>query len=57
LTNNNNNNIIIIIIIIIIIPVHTRIVTGHTFVGFVDDERALIQHETQLYMMELGPIR
>jgi hypothetical protein len=35
----------------------TEIVTGHIFVGFVDDERILIQHDTRLYVMELNRIR
>ncbi|KAJ1983553.1 DNA mismatch repair protein [Dimargaris verticillata] len=31
-------------------PVSTAILTGHTFVGLVDYERALIQHDTKLYL-------
>ncbi|KAI9592393.1 mutL-like protein 1, colon cancer, nonpolyposis type 2 [Syncephalis fuscata] len=34
----------------------TNIITGHIFVGFVDDERILIQHDTRLYIMELNRI-
>ncbi|KAJ1833134.1 DNA mismatch repair protein [Coemansia sp. RSA 2711] len=29
----------------------TQILSEHTFVGFVDDRRALIQHQTRLYMV------
>ncbi|KAJ1963577.1 DNA mismatch repair protein, partial [Dimargaris xerosporica] len=31
-------------------PISTAILTGHTFVGLVDYERALIQHDTKLYL-------
>ncbi|KAI8057848.1 putative DNA mismatch repair protein mlh1 [Syncephalis plumigaleata] len=34
----------------------TEIIAGHIFVGFVDDERILIQHDTRLYVMELNRI-
>ncbi|KAJ1729739.1 DNA mismatch repair protein [Coemansia biformis] len=30
----------------------TQILNEHTFVGFVDDRRALIQHQTRLYMVD-----
>ncbi|KAJ2356536.1 DNA mismatch repair protein [Coemansia sp. RSA 2618] len=30
----------------------TQILSEHTFVGFVDDQRALIQHQTRLYMVD-----
>ncbi|KAJ2802244.1 DNA mismatch repair protein Mlh1, partial [Coemansia guatemalensis] len=30
----------------------TQILSEHTFVGFVDDRRALIQHQTRLYMLD-----
>ncbi|KAJ2172437.1 DNA mismatch repair protein, partial [Coemansia sp. RSA 551] len=30
----------------------TQVMSEHTFVGFVDDRRALIQHQTRLYMVD-----
>ncbi|KAI8319432.1 DNA mismatch repair protein MutL [Martensiomyces pterosporus] len=30
----------------------TKVLSEHTFVGFVDDRRALIQHQTRLYMID-----
>ncbi|KAJ2124104.1 DNA mismatch repair protein [Coemansia sp. RSA 720] len=30
----------------------TQVLSEHTFVGFVDDRRALIQHQTRLYMVD-----
>ncbi|PVU98008.1 hypothetical protein BB559_001835 [Furculomyces boomerangus] len=34
----------------------TRIIRGHTFVGFVDSHRALIQHDTCLYMINYNRV-
>ncbi|KAJ1718623.1 DNA mismatch repair protein, partial [Coemansia erecta] len=37
-------------------PEMTQILNEHTFVGFVDDRRALIQHQTRLYMVDFCKI-
>ncbi|KAJ1851966.1 DNA mismatch repair protein, partial [Coemansia sp. RSA 2703] len=37
-------------------PEMTQILNEHTFVGFVDDRRALIQHQTRLYMADFCKI-
>ncbi|KAJ1966522.1 DNA mismatch repair protein [Dipsacomyces acuminosporus] len=33
-------------------PELTRVLSEHTFVGFIDDRRALVQHQTRLYMID-----